>query len=79
MKTLLFNLNKVVKTGDEFHRQLYENTSYDIEVFEGIVVNLKINLKEKLPPGTITFTYNSTKDLIVYQSRVCKEPHEDNN
>ena len=53
MKALLFNLNKVFKTGDEYHKLLFEATSYDIEVFEGIIVNLKINLKEKTPPGII--------------------------
>lgn len=75
----MFSLNKVIKTGDESHKQLYEGQPYDLEVFEGVTLNLKISLKDKTPPGNIQFTYLSHKDLIVYLSRTNKEPSEENN
>lgn len=58
---------------------LYDGTPYDLEVFDGIIVNLKINLREKYPPGIIKFFYNdqeNKRDLKVYLSRVSKEPKE---
>lgn len=42
-------------------------------------MNIKINLKDKRPPGTVFFHYAGLKDLIVYISRSCKEPCEENN
>ena len=57
MKTLLFTLNKVIKTGEE------------IDIFEGITFNLKISLIEKNPPGVLNFHYTGNKDLLVFISR----------
>jgi hypothetical protein len=92
MKTLLHNLNKVVKTGEDFHKELIENIPQEFEVFDGgITVNLKVNLKDRNPPCTLNFSYmeqskfaNSkgfveTKplgDLFVYVSKTCKDPSE---
>ena len=79
MKTLLFNLNKVMSSGDEMHQVINENYPSEIEVFEDIVVNLKINLRDRNPPGTVTFTYIRGKDLHVYGSKTCKDPNDENN
>eukprot|EP00347_Sterkiella_histriomuscorum_P022055 403331844 len=80
MKTLLFTLNKVIKNGEEQHKLINENHNTDIDIFEGIIYNLKINLSDKNPPGVLHITYtNIQKDLLIYISRSCKEPNEDNN
>ncbi len=55
MKTLLFNLNKVMATGDEMHQNLYEQNPVEIDVFEDIVISLKVGLKDKNPPGSVVF------------------------
>ena len=78
MKTLLYNLNKVMNAGDEMHQLINENQPVDIEVFEDMIVNLKINLRDRNPPGTVTFTYSRGKDLLVYSSKICKDPNEEN-
>lgn len=59
MKTLLHNLNKVVKTqGEDFHRELQEQVPVELEVFDGgLTVNLKISLRERNPPCTVSFEY----------------------
>jgi hypothetical protein len=59
MKTLLHNLNKVVKTqGEDFHTELVEGIQSEFEVFDGgLTVNLKISLRDKNPPCIITFSY----------------------
>ncbi len=89
MKTLLHNLNKVVKTGEDFHKELIENVPQDLEVFDsGITINLKVNLRDKNPPCTLHFVYfNEQKslkaldlkppgDLFVYVSKTTKDPNE---
>lgn len=92
MKSLLHNLNKVVKTGEDFHKELIENIPLDLEVFDsGITVNLKIVLRDRNPPCTLHFMYfNDQKsstgfdskppgDLFVYVSKTTKDPNEQNN
>jgi hypothetical protein len=92
MKTLLHNLTKVLKTGDDFHKELMENVPQDIEVFDGDVkVNLKVSLRERNPPCTLAFNYlqvtkrtpgepkDKKGDLTVYVSRTCKDPNESSN
>lgn len=86
---LLHNLNKVVKTGEDFHKQLIEGIPQEFEVLDGgITVNLKVSLRERNPPCTLHFSTTATRkgvegmskgDLIVYISRVCKDPCEENN
>ena len=52
----------------------------ELEMFEGIDLNIKIEIKDKTPPGTIVFSYlDGKKDLIVFISKHCKQPYEDNN
>lgn len=66
MKTLLFKLNKVINTGEDFHRSIVENHPIVLEVIEEISFNMKINLHDKQPPGILYFTYlnpNAIKDL----------------
>jgi|LauGreDrversion4_2_1035121.scaffolds.fasta_scaffold147011_1 uncharacterized protein (UPF0128 family) len=58
MKTLLHNLNKVVKTGEDFHKELIENVPLDLEVLDsGITVNLKVILRDRNAPCTLHFMY----------------------
>jgi hypothetical protein len=58
MKTLLHNLNKVVKTGEDFHKELLEHAPIDLDVVDGgITVNLKISLRDRNPPCIIHFNY----------------------
>lgn len=60
MKTLLHNLNKVVKTGEDYHKHLEEHRPLHVEVLDGgITVNLKIDLRGRNPPCTIHFNYNA--------------------
>jgi hypothetical protein len=60
LKTLLHNLNKVVKTGEDYHKRIDEFTPSNIEVLDGgITVNLKIDLRGKNPPCVIHFNYNN--------------------
>lgn len=66
-------------TEEEMHMNLQEHNPVEIDVFEDIVVNLKINLKDKTPPGSINFSYSRGKDLLVYVSKLCKDPNEENN
>ena len=49
-------LNQVVTSGDSMHTQLYDRDPRDIEVLEGISSLLKLKLKDKSPPCTITIT-----------------------
>ena len=90
MKTLLHNLNKVVKTtGEDFHKVLYEGSSQEIEVFDGgLTVNLKVYIRDRNPPCTIHFNYlNKQKkieqsqggDLTVFISKIYKDPNSENN
>jgi hypothetical protein len=60
MKTLLHNLNKVIKTtGEDFHRQIYEGLPTECEVMDGgsITQNLKVTLKDMNPPCILHFSY----------------------
>ncbi|TNV87354.1 hypothetical protein FGO68_gene3246 [Halteria grandinella] len=60
MKTLLHNLNKVVKTGEDYHKLLEEHLPLNIEVLDGgITVNLKVDLRSRNPPCTIHFNYHA--------------------
>lgn len=81
MKTLLFNLSKVMNpSGEGDFRTLNENQLTEIDVFEGITVYLRAYIADRNAPATITVQYMSPgKDLTVFASRQCKEPSEENN
>jgi hypothetical protein len=79
VKRLLFNINKVVSNGENSHLLLHDNQSVEVEVLDALAVNLKLRLRDKTPPLTLLITYKSRKDLLIYSSRTCKEPSEDNN
>lgn len=81
MKTLLFNLSKVMNpSGEGEYRQLDDNQSLDLDVFEGITVNLRTYIADRSAPATISIQYMSPgHDLTVFVSRQCKEPSDENN
>lgn len=79
MKTLLFNLNKVMNNGEETHKQISEHQTLEIDIFEGITFSMKVYLHDRNPPGQLSFNYMGTRDLLVYISRTCKQPSEENN
>lgn len=54
---MLFKINKVMSKGDEMHTLLYEGAPLEVEVFEDVTISLKVNLKDKNPPGVITINY----------------------
>jgi len=59
------------------HITLNDGMSNDFEVHPGINLNLKVKLKDRQLPLTITFPDNDQrKDLVVYTSSEFKEPRE---
>lgn len=76
LKTILLSLNKVVASQEQKHVVLYEGSPLEFELFDNITQNVKVKLKEKLPPCVLHFAYRDNRDLNVYISKIHKEPDE---
>jgi hypothetical protein len=69
-RALLAKLNNIVQTEDTMHICLNDGISNDLEVFPGINLNLKVKIKDRCLPLTISFLYydERRKDLTVFTS-----------
>lgn len=43
-------------TGDKLHTQVYERQPTEHDIIEGLGLMLKVNIKEKQPPLTVTLS-----------------------
>ena len=77
-KSLLNRLSRIVIAEETLHKVLDEGHSKELEVLAEDQLNMKIRLRDKIPPLTI-FVKNfdeRNKDLIFYSSTEVREPCE---
>ena len=77
---LLARLDRIVTSGENMHKQLYEKDTEKFDI-EEIGKFFKIQLKGKTPPCVIRIKQEDTlaRDLKAYWSDEYREPGEDAN
>jgi hypothetical protein len=56
-------LNRIVTTGDKLHTQVFERSNnQQFDIIEGLGLMLKVSLKDKQPPLTVSFAYPYDKE-----------------
>lgn len=87
IQVLKARLERVIQSSDQLHVQIYDpreqiranavNTT-NFSLFEEIPIYLKLNLKNKKPPVTLSFkTMQKGQIFEVYWSGTHKEPNEE--
>jgi len=72
------SLKQVVVSSDQVHTQIYEKEAHDFEVLADIPTYLKLKIKDKLPPCTITVASvdQSKCYFTIYVSDEVRTPNE---
>jgi hypothetical protein len=77
-RALMAKLNNIVTTEESMHFTLSDGVSRELEVYPGTDLQMKISIKDRVFPLTLTFFYQDekAKNLTVHYSTDVKLPNE---